>query len=365
MNITLHAAASDPARARETLVKDLGFGKYFADLMFTMRYSPAHGWHQAEIGPYGPLSLDPAAMVFHYGQEIFEGQKAYKWEDSSIAMFRPDANAARLNRSAQRLCMPQIPVEDQVEATFTLVSMLHEWIPAAPSALYVRPTMVAVEPALGVRAATEYLYFIICSPVGPYFPKGFAPVRVKAEPAYVRAVEGGTGDAKCGGNYANSLLAQQMAASEGFDAVLWLDAKEHRYVEEIGAMNIMFVLDGRLVTSPLHGSILPGITRDSILTLARDEGMSVKERFLSIRELTQGIEQGKVTEAFGSGTAAVITPVGTVGWGGHDFVIGAGEVGPVTKHFYKVLTDYQYGKVTPDPYGWVQLVGRPEMATAG
>ena len=171
MNITLHAAASDPARAGETLVKDLGFGKYFADLMFTMRYSPAQGWHQAEIRPYGPLSLDPAAMVFHYGQEIFEGQKAYKWEDSSIAMFRPDANAARLNRSAQRLCMPQIPVEDQVEATFTLVSMLHEWIPAAPSALYVRPTMVAVEPALGVRAATEYLYFIICSPVGPYFPE--------------------------------------------------------------------------------------------------------------------------------------------------------------------------------------------------
>lgn len=361
MNISIRTAGADTARARETLAKDLGFGKHFADLMFTMRYSRSEGWYDPEIVPYGPLALDPAAMVLHYGQEIFEGQKAYKWEDGRVAMFRPEANAARLNRSAQRLCMPQIPVEDQMEATFSLVSMLHDWIPAAPSALYVRPTMVAVEPALGVRPSNEYLYYIICSPVGPYFPKGFAPVRVKAEAAYVRAVEGGTGDAKCGGNYANSLLAQQIAASEGFDAVLWLDAKEHRYVEEIGAMNIMFIMDDRLVTSPLHGSILAGITRDSILTLARDEGIGVKERFLSIRELTQGIEQGRVTEAFGSGTAAVITPVSTVGWGGHEFVINGGEVGPVTKHLYKLLTDYQYGKVAPDPYGWVQTVPAPEM----
>jgi branched-chain amino acid aminotransferase len=358
MNISVRVEGTDLAKAHGTLAKDLGFGRYFADLMFQMRYSEAQGWHDPAIVPYGPLTLDPAAMVFHYGQEIFEGQKAYRWADGRVAMFRPDANAARLNRSAQRLCMPPIPVEDQIEATFTLVGMLKDWIPAAPSSLYVRPTMIAVEPALGVRAAAEYLYFIICSPVGPYFPKGFAPVRVKAEPAYVRAVEGGTGDAKCGGNYANSLLAQQMAKSEGFEAVLWLDAKEHRYVEEIGAMNVLFVIDGKLVTSPLHGSILPGITRDSILTLAADEGMTVEERFLSIREVTQGIEQGKLTEAFGSGTAAVITPVGTVGWGGGDYVINNGEPGPVTKHFYEVLTNYQYGKKL-DPYGWVRVVEVP------
>ncbi len=355
MNIAMRVETSDLAKARSTLEKDLGFGKCFADIMFRMNYTEGRGWHDPEIGPYQPIALDPAAMVLHYGQEIFEGQKAYRWEDGRVAMFRPDANAARLNRSAQRLVMPAVPVEQQMQATFTLVSMLKEWIPPAPSSLYVRPTMIATEPALGVRAAGQYMYFIICSPVGPYFPKGFAPVRVKAEPAYVRAVEGGTGDAKCGGNYANSLLAQSMARKEDYDAVLWLDAKEHRFVEEIGAMNILFVIDGKLVTSPLHGSILPGITRDSILKLAQSEGITVEERFLSIQELTQGIERGTVTEAFGSGTAAVITPVGTIGWGGKDYIIHGGEVGTITKRFYKTLTEFQYGKAK-DPYGWVKIV---------
>jgi branched-chain amino acid aminotransferase len=270
-------------------------------------------------------------------------------------MFRPDANAARQNRSAARLCMPAIPVEDQLQATFQLVSMLRDWIPAGPSSLYVRPTMIATEPALGVRPATEYMYFIICSPVGPYFPKGFAPVRVKAEPAYVRAVEGGTGDAKCGGNYASSLVAQHVARKEGYEGVLWLDAKEHRYVEEIGAMNILFAIDGKLVTSPLHGSILPGITRDSILRLARDWELKVQERPISIREVTEGIEHGVVKEAFGAGTAAVITPVGTIGWGGQDYVINGGEVGPITSRFYKTLTDIQYGKAK-ESHGWIRFV---------
>ena len=355
MKIAIRADGTDLAKARATLEKELGFGKYFADRMFRMKYTADKGWHDPEITAYGPLQMDPAAMVLHYGQEIFEGQKAYKWDDGRIAMFRPDANAARMNRSAQRLCMPPIPLEDQIEAITTLVSQLDAWIPRSPSSLYVRPTMIASEPALGVRPANEYLYFIICSPVGPYFPKGFAPVRVKAEPAYVRAVEGGTGDAKCGGNYATSLLAQSIAKGEGFEGVLWLDAKEHRFVEEIGAMNIFFIIEGKLVTSPLHGSILPGITRDSIINLARDEGMVVDERFLSIQEVTQGIEQGKVTEAFGAGTAAVITPVGTVGWGGADYVISGAAVGPITKRFYKTLTDYQYGKVQ-DPYGWIHTV---------
>jgi len=354
MQIAVRTEGSDLAKARQTLGKELGFGRYFADLMFRMTWTEAKGWQNPEIVPYQPIALEPAAMVFHYGQEIFEGQKAYRWEDGRVAMFRPDANAVRLNRSAARLCLPQIPVEDQLQATLTLVGMLRDWIPPAPSSLYVRPTLIATEPALGVRAAAEYMYFIICSPVGPYFPRGFAPVRVKAEPAYVRAVEGGTGDAKCGGNYAASLLAQSVARKEGYDAVLWLDAKEHRYVEEIGAMNILFVVDGKIVTSPLHGSILPGITRDSIIRIARESEMKVQERPISIAEVTEGIEHGVLREAFGAGTAAVITPVGTIGWGGRDYLVNQGEVGPVTRRLYKTITDMQYGKA-PDPYGWIRF----------
>ena len=354
MDIAIRTPGSNLALARAALEKDLGFGRHFADLMFRMRYCEGTGWRDPEIVPYAPISLDPAAMVFHYAQEIFEGQKAYRWPDGHIAMFRPEANAARLNRSADRLCMPAIPVEDQMKATFALVSLLEAWVPAAPpSALYVRPTMIATESALGVHVSKEYLYFIICSPVGPYFPKGFAPVRVKAEPTYTRAAEGGTGDAKCGGNYAASLLAQKVAKQEGFDIVLWLDAREHRYVEEIGAMNILFVIDGKLATSALRGSILPGITRDSILHLAKDQGMVVEERPISIDEVTQGIERGTITEVFAAGTAAIVTPVGVVGWGGREYVVNRNEVGPVTRRMYETLTGIQFGKKA-DQYGWMQ-----------
>ena len=324
--------------------------------MFRMRYSEGTGWHDPEIVSNAPIPLDPAAMVFHYAQEVFEGQKAYRWPDGRIALFRPDANAARLNRSAQRLCMPAIPVQDQLQATFALVSMLESWVPAAPpSALYVRPTMIATEAALGVHVSNEYLYFIICSPVGPYFPNGFAPIRVKAEPAYTRAAEGGTGDAKCGGNYAASLLAQTLAKKEQFDAVLWLDAREHRYVEEIGAMNIFFVVDGKLTTSALRGSILPGITRDSILHLAKDLGMVVEERAIPIDEVTQGIERGTVTEVFAAGTAAIVTPIGLVGWHGRGYWINSNDVGPITRRMYETLTGIQFGK-SADPYGWMQTI---------
>lgn len=354
MDIAILTAGTDPAAARAALQKDLGFGRYFADLMFRMRYAEDTGWRNPEIVPTQPMSLHPAAMVFHYAQEIFEGQKAYRWPDGRIALFRPDANAVRMNRSAERLCMPTIPVENQLQAIRTLVSMLEPWVPAAPSALYLRPTMIATEEALGVHVSKEYMYFVICSPVGPYFPKGFAPVRVKAEPTYTRAVEGGTGDAKCGGNYAASLLAAKIAKKEGFDAVLWLDAKEHRFVEECGAMNIFFVIDGKLRTSAL-GSILPGITRDSVLRLAKDHGMSVKERPISIDEVTQGIEQGHVTEAFAAGTAAIITPVGIIGWGGKEYVLNGNEVGPVTRRMYETLTGYQFGR-SADPYGWMQVL---------
>jgi branched-chain amino acid aminotransferase len=346
---------ADPTRAKRVLAQELGFGRTFADRMFRIRYSEKTGWHDSEIVPYGPIPLDPAAMVLHYGQEIFEGQKAYRWADGRLALFRPEENAARLNRSARRMVMPEIPEELQVEATVRLVSLLRDWVPDPPSALYIRPTMIATEAALGVRAAKEFLYYIICSPVGPYFPKGFAPVRVRAEGHFVRAAVGGTGNAKTGGNYAGSLFAQAEAKASGYDANLWLDAREHRYVEEIGAMNILFVVRDTLITSPLDGSILPGVTRASILEMAREEGRPVQERPLSIDEIISGIKEGTLTEAFGAGTAAVVTPVGTIGWEGRDHIVGDGSPGPTTRHFYKSLTDLQYGKV-PDRHGWIRVI---------
>ena len=355
MEIAVRTAQSEPSRIKSILSQDLGFGRIFADQMFCMRFTESAGWHDSEIIPYGPIPLAPSAMVLHYGQEIFEGQKAYRWADGRIAMFRPEANAARFNSSARRMVMPEIPVDVQVRATLELVSRLRDWVPEPPSSLYVRPTMIASEPALGVRPAKEYLYFIIGSPVGPYFPKGFAPIRVKAEEHYVRAAEGGTGAAKTGGNYAGALRAQTDAKAEGYDGNLWLDAKHHRYIEEFGAMNVLFVLEGKLVTSPLLGSILPGITRESILKMARDEGRPVDERRLSIEEVTAGIEKGTLTEAFGAGTAAVVTPIGTIGWRGKDYVIGDNKPGALTKHIYDTLTGMQYGRV-PDRYGWVRTI---------
>lgn len=355
MEIAVRTEKGDPGRARKALTQELGFGRIFADRMFLMRFNETKGWHDSEIVPYGPLPLDPAAMVYHYGQEIFEGQKAYLWADGRLGMFRPEANAARLNRSAKRMCMPEIPQEIQVEATLRLVGLLRDWVPEPPSSLYVRPTMIASEAALGVRAAKEFFYFIICSPVGPYFPKGFAPVRVKAEPRFVRACEGGTGEAKTGGNYAGSLLAQQEAKADGYDAVLWLDAVEHRRVEEIGAMNILFVVDNKIVTSPLHGTILPGVTRDSILQMTREEGRVVEERHISIEEVAEAAGRGGLTEAFGAGTAAVVTPIGTIGWRGKDIQVGTGQPGPVTQHLYETLTGIQYGRV-PDTRGWMHTI---------
>jgi len=355
MEIAVRSQVADPARAKLALSGELGFGRVFADRMFLIRYTEGKGWHDSEIVPYGPLPLSPAAMVLHYGQEIFEGQKAYRWSDGRIGLFRPEANAARLNRSARRMCMPEIPEEIQVEATLRLVGLLRDWIPEPPSALYIRPTMIASEEALGVRAAKEYLYYIICSPVGPYFPKGFAPVRVRAETRYVRACEGGTGDAKTGGNYAGSLAAQAEAKAAGYDANLWLDAVQHRYVEEIGAMNILFVLGGKLVTSDLHGSILPGITRASILHLAREQGIPVDERRVAIDELVSAAVDGSLTESFGSGTAAVVTPVGTIGYQGKDYTIGDGKPGPMTRKFYQQITDLQYGRAS-DPHGWMRII---------
>ncbi|MFN8546572.1 MAG: branched-chain amino acid aminotransferase [Candidatus Eisenbacteria bacterium] len=333
----------------------LGFGKYFADKMFKLRWTEEKGWHEAEIVPYGPLQLDPAAKVLHYGQEIFEGHKAYRWADGRIALFRCDQNAARMNRSALRMCMPEVPSDVQLEAVTTLVKQCADWVPEEPSTLYIRPTLIGIEPTLGVRAANEYLYYIIVSPVGPYFPNGFAPIRVWVESKYVRAADGGTGAAKTGGNYGGSLYAQSVAKEKGYEQVLWLDAHEHRYIEEIGAMNIAFVVDGKIVTSPLMGSILPGITRDAVLTLARERGDGGIERRLGIDEIVDGLKTGRVTEAFGIGTAAVITPVGWLCHQGTEYPIQGGQVGPVAKNYYKLLTDIQFGREV-DRWGWMRIV---------
>jgi branched-chain amino acid aminotransferase len=295
-------------------------------------------------------------MVFHYGQEIFEGHKAYRWEDGRIALFRPEMNARRLNNSTYRMSMPQIPEELQLDATMALVSRLKEWVPAQEGAtLYLRPTMIATEAGLGVRPATEYLYYIICSPVGPYYPTGFSPVKVRAEDRFIRAVPGGTGAAKTGGNYAGGLFAQAEAKAEGYMGVLWLDAINRRDVEEIGAMNVMFVIEGKLVTSELKGSILPGITRDSILHMAADLGLEAIERATSIDEVLEGLQTGRVTEAFGAGTAAVITPIGYIGYKGVDHKVTGDQAGPVGQQIYQALTDIQWGRV-PDPYGWMRIV---------
>lgn len=354
-NATRQEAVRARAGARP-LPSPLGFGRIFADQMFRMRYTVERGWYDGDIVPYGPLMLDPASRVLHYGQEIFEGHKAYRWSDGRVGLFRPDANAARMNRSATRMQMPTIPEETQLRATLDLVRRVIDWVPDDPgSSLYLRPTMIATEVGLGVRPATEFLYYIIASPVGPYFPSGFAPIRVHAEARYTRAAEGGTGAAKTGGNYAGSLHAAALAKEKGYDAVLWLDGKEHRYVEEIGAMNMCFVIDGKITTSPLSGTILEGVTRDSVLTLARENGDGGIEERLAIDEIVAGIESGRVTEAFGAGTAAVITPIGWLSWNGKEWPIQGGQVGPVARAYYKTLTDIQWGRLV-DTRGWMRVV---------
>ncbi len=337
--------------------QQLGFGRYFADRMFSQRYTLAKGWHDACIGPYEPLVMDPAAVVFHYGQEIFEGLKAYRRSDGRINLFRPWENTARFNRSAQRMAMALVDPEDHVEAIAALVSVVHEAVPSQPdSSLYIRPTLIATDVGLGVHASKSYLHFIIVGPVGPYFATGFNPVAVYVSRDKVRAVRGGTGEAKTGGNYAASLYVAEEVQKLGFQQVLWLDAVERRYVEEVGAMNIAFVYDGkRIVTPALSGSILPGITRDSVLRLAPDLGYEVCEDRLDVNQVLSDIRAGRVTEAFGIGTAAVIAPVGRLGDENQVETINNNESGPVARHLYEALTDIQYGRAA-DPYGWTYAV---------
>jgi len=341
-----------------TNVDELGFGKYFTDYMYTMKYKEGKGWYDKGITKYEPFVMDPAACVLHYAQEIFEGMKAYAAKDGRVLMFRPEQNARRMNRSAERMCMPQIPEQDYIQALKDLIMHEKEWIPRAPgTSLYVRPTMIGVEPFLGVKPAKEYIFYIILSPVGAYYKEGFNPIGIYVEEQMVRAVAGGVGDVKTGGNYAASLYAGKKAQEKGFAQVMYLDAIEHRYVEEVGSMNVFFVYGNKLVTPPLGGSILPGITRSSVIELAREMGYEVEESPVAIDEALADIQTGKITEMFGTGTAAVISPVGILAYQDKLYEINKNKVGEVTRELYNCLVDIQYGR-TEDKHGWVYELGR-------
>ncbi len=332
----------------------LGFGTHFTDHMFIMDYTPDLKWHNPRIEPYGPFVIDPATMVLHYGQGIFEGMKAYRTEDDNIQLFRPRNNFERINYSARKLCIPEIDVESVLDALKKLLEVERDWIPGAPgTSLYIRPTIIATDPFLGVRASHTYRFFIILSPVGAYYAEGFNPIKIMVTRDHVRAVRGGVGDTKTMGNYAASLLAGQKAQDAGYTQVLWLDGVEQQYVEEVGAMNIFFVINGELVTPQLSGSILPGITRDSVLKLAAQWNMPAAERKISINEVIEAHQSGALTEIFGSGTAAVISPVGTLKYEDKILNIGDGTVGPVAQKFFDAIMDIQYSR-SEDTMGWIE-----------
>ena len=334
----------------------LGFGTLFTDYMFNMDYAPDKGWHSARIEPYAPLALDPSTMFLHYAQGAFEGLKAYRTESGNIQLFRPQENFKRLNRSCRRLCIPEIDEAFAIEGLKKLLTMEKDWVPGEPeTSLYIRPTIIATDPYLGVRASHTYRFFIILSPVGAYYPEGFNPVKILVTHDYVRAVRGGVGEAKTPGNYAASILAGEKAHDAGYTQVLWLDGVEQKYLEEVGSMNIFFVIDDQIVTPELNGSILPGITRDSVIKLAKHWNDNVVERKISIDELIQAHSSGKLKEVFGAGTAAVISPVGEIKYGDQVITIAGGKVGPIAKKYYTAITDIQYGRAE-DPLGWIVQV---------
>ncbi len=334
----------------------LGFGKYFTDHMFLMDYTKGKGWHDARIVPFGDISLSPAAMVFHYGQEMFEGLKAYAADDGSIQLFRPQKNIERMNRTNRRLCIPQVDPDFVLEALKALVSIDADWVPEGKdTSLYIRPFIIATDAHLGVKPATQYLFCIILSPVGAYYAEGLNPVKIFVETDYVRAVKGGIGFAKAGGNYAASLAAQEKANELGYSQVLWLDGVYRKYVDEVGTMNVFFVIDGEVITPMLEGSILPGVTRDSVITLLRDLGYKVTERRVDVDELFEAHKAGKLDEVFGTGTAAVISPVGLLDRDGEKIVINNGEIGKISQMLYDTLTGIQWGRI-PDTRGWIVKV---------
>jgi branched-chain amino acid aminotransferase len=344
----------------DAILVDPGFGNHFTDHMFLAKWTPAEGWAYPRIVPYGPLTLDPATAVLHYAQEVFEGLKAYAHDDGSTWLFRPEANAERMQRSAHRLALPELPTEWFIGSIKALLEVDGRWVPHGEErSLYLRPFMFASERFLGVRPAQHVTYGLIASPAGAYFPSGVKPVSIWLSTDYNRAGPGGTGAAKCGGNYASSLLPQQEAAEHGCAQVAFLDAAEHKWVEELGGMNLYFVhSDGSIVTPALSGSILEGITRDSIIALARDLGHDVVERRVSIDEWREGTADGSITEVFACGTAAVVTPVGSLKWDGGEAVAADGEAGKVTMDLRSALVDIQYGRAA-DRHGWMTRVLGP------
>lgn len=334
----------------------LGFGHHFSDHMLVIDYTEGIGWHDGRIVPYGPIEMDPACMVLHYAQETFEGLKAYRHTDGSIALFRPEINAQRLIKSNERLCMPPVPVDLFLKGVEELVKYEQDWVPKEPgTSLYIRPFCFATESGVGLHPAKKYKFVVILSPVGDYYPEGVNPVKIWVEDEYVRAVKGGTGFAKCGGNYAASIAAQVKAEQNGYTQVLWLDGVHRKYVEEVGTMNVMFLINDTVVTTPLEGSILPGITRDSIITLLKDWGVTVEERHLSIDELMEAGRTGALKEAFGTGTAAVISPIGELHYKDETVIINNFKTGKLTKKLYDTLTGIQWGRVE-DPYHWVKIL---------
>lgn len=336
--------------------KKLGFGQHFTDHMFIMDYSREKGWYDPRIVPYGPLELDPATMVFHYGQAIFEGLKAYRTEDGRINLFRPEMNMKRVNNSNERMSIPQFDEAFGVEAIKALVSMDRDWIPTEPgTSLYIRPFIIATDPFLGVRSSNTFKFMIILSPSGAYYPSGINPVKIMIENEYVRAVRGGTGFAKTPANYAISLKAQELAHDKGYVQVLWLDGVERKYIEEVGSMNVFFKIGDEVVTPELNGSILPGITRDSCIHLIRHWGVKVTERKLSAQELFDAHAAGKLTEAFGTGTAAVISPIGELNWDDKVITVAGGKIGDLSAKLYETITGIQRGSVK-DEFKWITEV---------
>ena len=334
----------------------LGFGTIFTDHMFNMDYTLEKQWHNPRIEPYSTIQMDPSTMVLHYGQTVFEGLKAYRTKSGKIQLFRPKDNFKRFNRSCRQLCIPELDETFSLEALKALLKLEERWVPSLfETSLYIRPTIIATDPYLGVRESHTYRYFIILSPVGVYYPEGFNPVKIWVSKDHVRAVRGGLGEAKTAGNYAASLAVGALAHKKGYTQVLWLDGVERKYIEEVGSMNIFFVIDDEIITPELNGSILPGITRNSVIALATLWNLKVSERKISIDEVISMQESGRLQEIFGSGTAAVISPVGEIRYGDSVFTIGEGTVGPVAKRLYTALTDIQYGKAE-DPMAWVEPV---------
>ena len=334
----------------------LGFGQVFTDHMFIMDYDEAQGWHDQRIVPFGRIDLHPASTVLHYGAEIFEGLKAYRREDGGVQLFRPMENVKRMNRSAERMSLPEIPEEDMLKILETFVKVEERFVPKSfGTSLYLRPFMFGNDESLGVHAVKRATFMLIASPSGSYYAEGINPVKIMIESDDVRTVRGGTGYAKCGGNYAASTRAGERAAKKGYSQVLWLDGVERKYIEEVGAMNVMFKINGEIVTPMLTGSILPGITRKSCIEVLKSLGYKVSERLLSVDELIQALENGSLEEAWGCGTAAVVSPIGKLAYGDKEYVVGGGKIGEVTQKLYDLLTGIQWGKVE-DKFGWVYKI---------